>query len=68
MIALVLFACSARVPSVADAGSLHGERPTTPTSAPDFRALNQHGQPRTKEALLGHPTVMWFYPAAATAG
>jgi hypothetical protein len=68
MIGLILLACSARVPSTADAASLHGERPTTPISTPDFQALNQHGQPRTKEALLGHPTVMWFYPAAATAG
>ena len=68
MIALVFFACTARVPTVAAAGSLHGERPASPITTPEFRALNQHGQPRTKEALLGHPTVMWFYPAAATAG
>jgi len=68
MIALVLFACTARLPAVADAASLHGERPAAPIPVPDFKALDQHGQPRTKEALLGHPTVMWFYPAAATAG
>jgi len=68
MIALVLFACNARAPAVAGAVSLHGERPTTPITTPDFQALDQHGQPRTKEALLGHLTVMWFYPAAATAG
>ena len=68
MIALVLFACSARVPSAAAADSLHGERPTAPIPTPEFRALEQHGQPRTKAALLGHPTVMWFYPAAATGG
>ena len=68
MIAWVLFACSTRVPAVAGAASLHGERPTTPISTPEFQALDQHGQPRTKAALLGHPTVMWFDPAAATAG
>ena len=68
MIALVLLACSARIPSVAAAESLHGERPASPIATPEFHALDQHGQPRTKEALLGHPTVMWFYPAAATAG
>jgi cytochrome oxidase Cu insertion factor (SCO1/SenC/PrrC family) len=67
MIALVLFACTSHAPAVA-AGPLHGERPASPISTPDFEARNQHGQPRTKEALLGHPTVMWFYPAAATAG
>ena len=68
MIALVLFACGARVPSAVAADSLHGERPPAPIATPDFQALDQHGQPRTKAALLGHPTVMWFYPAAATAG
>ena len=68
MIALVLFSCTMRAPAVAGAASLHGERPTAPIQTPDFQALDQHGQPRTKQALLGHPTVMWFYPAAATAG
>ncbi len=68
MIALVLFACSSRAPTAAGAVALHGERPTTPVPAPDFHAVNQRGEPRTKDALLGHPTVMWFYPAAATAG
>ena len=68
MIALVLFACGMRAPAVADAASLHGERPAAPIPMPEFQALDQHGEPRTKAALLGHPTVMWFYPAAATAG
>jgi cytochrome oxidase Cu insertion factor (SCO1/SenC/PrrC family) len=68
MIGLVLLACSSRSPAPASAGALHGERPTAPVSVPDFRAQEQHGQPRSKEALLGHPTVLWFYPAAATAG
>ena len=68
MIAWVVLACTARTPAVAAAGALHGERPAAPISTPEFKALDQHGQPRTKAALLGHPTVMWFYPAAATAG
>jgi hypothetical protein len=63
------FACSARVPSaVRRPIRCTASVPTRPSRRPDFRALDQHGQPRTKEALLGHPTVMWFYPAAATAG
>jgi hypothetical protein len=68
MIAALLLACTSRAPAVASAVSLHGVRPTTPVAAPDFHALDQKGQPRTKQDLLGHPTVIWFYPAAATAG
>jgi cytochrome oxidase Cu insertion factor (SCO1/SenC/PrrC family) len=69
MIALVLLACTSKAPtSAAVPVSLHGERPTAPVPLPDFHAVDQHGQPRSKEALLGHPTVLWFYPAAATAG
>jgi cytochrome oxidase Cu insertion factor (SCO1/SenC/PrrC family) len=68
MIALLILACSSKAPTAAGAIALHGERPTTPVAAPDFHAIDQHGQPRTRDALFGHPTVMWFYPAAATAG
>jgi peroxiredoxin len=45
-----------------------GEPPATPVPAPDFAATNMDGAARDREDLLGHPTVMWFYPAAGTAG
>lgn len=46
----------------------HGTVPSDPTAAPTFSVLNQDEQVRTRDDLLGHPTVMWFYPAAATSG
>ena len=34
----------------------------------DFSATNMDGSPRSIEDLIDGPTVMWFYPAAATPG
>ena len=42
--------------------------PDDPIPAPTFSVLNEDEQVRTRDDLLGHPTVMWFYPAAATSG
>lgn len=47
---------------------LHGEIPENPLPLPDFTATAMNGESRTKADLLGHPTVIWFYPAATTAG
>ena len=51
-----------------DWDSLNGDVPTDPVSLPEFAATNMDGSSRSREDVLGHPTVMWFYPAAATAG
>ncbi len=51
-----------------DPSELNGEQPDEPLPAPEFAARNRDGAARDREDLLGHPTVMWFYPAAATAG
>lgn len=51
-----------------DPDALHGTVPDEALPAPDFVATNRDGSARAREDLLGHPTVMWFYPAAATAG
>lgn len=48
--------------------SFHGTRPDEALPAPDFAATNRDGAARDREDLLGGPTVMWFYPAATTAG
>lgn len=48
--------------------SFHGTRPDEALPAPDFTATNRDGAARDREDLLGGPTVMWFYPAATTAG
>lgn len=53
---------------VAGCASSHGVHPAAPVPAPVFSVVNQDGQPRTQQDLLGKPTVLWFYPAAATYG
>lgn len=54
----------------ADGGGadLHGQPPKTPVPAPEFVAINRDGSSRSRENLLGQPTVLWFYPAAGTGG
>jgi cytochrome oxidase Cu insertion factor (SCO1/SenC/PrrC family) len=48
--------------------ALHGTVPSKALAAPTFTATNRDGTTRDRAALLGHPTVMWFYPQAATSG
>ncbi len=48
--------------------SLHGSPPEESIPLPDFSATNRDGTGRGPEDLVGSPTVMWFYPAAATGG
>lgn len=47
---------------------LYGSPPEAALPAPTFRATADDGTARTRDDLLGHPTVMWFYPAATTGG
>ena len=51
-----------------DTDALHGTQPDQALEAPDFTAWNSDGAERSKPDLIGHPTVVWFYPAAATGG
>lgn len=48
--------------------ALNGDVPDAPVAAPEFTAANRDGSSRSREDLLGQPTVMWFYPLAASAG
>ena len=47
---------------------LSGTEPSSPVPVPDFTATNYDGGTRTSTDLVGHPTVVWFFPAAATPG
>lgn len=47
---------------------LHGTAPEEELPLPDFTATNMDGSSRTGVDLVGHPTIVWFYPAAATGG
>jgi len=58
------WACRDDVPD----NQLHGSYPPTELPAPEFTVVNYDGTNRTKADLQGHVTVMWFYPAASTAG
>jgi hypothetical protein len=50
-------------------GGLHGTAPPVNLPPPTLtQVLAMDGTPRTEADLLGHPTVMWFYPAAFTGG
>jgi hypothetical protein len=51
-----------------DPSQLFGTVPESPIAAPDFQAVNEHGELRDRSALLGHPTVMWFFPLSGTPG
>ncbi len=48
--------------------NLNGTPPESPIPLPSFAATNRDGSARSRDDLLGHPTVMWFYPLAASAG
>lgn len=47
---------------------LNGEWATDRVPAPEFVATNRDGTARSRPDLIGHPTVIWFYPAAGTSG
>lgn len=47
---------------------LNGTVPTAPIALPSFVARAQDGTTRTEADLLDKRVVMWFYPAANTAG
>ena len=48
--------------------TLHGTSPDSPVPVPDFSATNRDGTSRGPADLMGHPTALWFYPAAFTGG
>ena len=48
--------------------SYNGCFPDASIPVPEFRAINRDGAARDREELLGHPSVMWFFPAAGTPG
>ncbi|MDP2315781.1 MAG: hypothetical protein Q8P41_22980 [Pseudomonadota bacterium] len=47
---------------------LNGTAPAAAVALPTFSARNQYGEARSEADLVGHPTVLWFYPAAGTYG
>jgi len=48
------------------ADQLHGTAPAQALAVPTFEAINSDGSARSTPDLLGHPTVMWFFPYAGT--
>lgn len=49
-------------------GELSGTVPAKSFACPTFTATNYDETERDRDDLIGHPTVMWFYPLAASAG
>lgn len=65
---LVVLACAGPVGAAAGP-SLHGDRIAEPIEAPDLsRVVSMDGSPRRRDALLGGPTALWFFPSAGTPG
>lgn len=68
-LALWLGACAPTTPvPPSHPTELHGARPAAEVVLPEFAAVNERGEARTKADLVGHPTVLWFFPAAGTPG
>ena len=70
MLALVLVGCKKTVvPPPVDLTVLHGTLLEQPKPmVPAFGATAQDGTPRDVADLMGHATVLWFFPAANTGG
>ncbi len=52
-----------------DTSGLNGEEVDPRLEAISFeKVLASDGSARTQADLMGHPTVIWFYPAAGTYG
>lgn len=48
---------------------LYGTAPATNLPVPEFyEVVANDGTPRSSADLIGHPTILWFYPAALTGG
>lgn len=68
---LVLAGCPKSAPPTPtfDTTQLHGTMLDQPKPMiPSFSATSHDGSPRDVAALMGHPTVIWFFPAANTSG
>ena len=48
--------------------NLNGVAPDQDIPPPVFTAYNYDGNMRSQADLIGHPTVMWFFPFAGTPG
>ena len=47
---------------------LHGQAPPDAVPLPEFVATSHDGSERGPDDLVGHPTVLWFFPFAGTPG
>ena len=68
LLSALVLGCAHPTETSRPAGALIGTLPEAPRPVPEFEVLAQTGEPRTQADLLGHPTVMWFYPMAGTPG
>lgn len=55
-------------PTESEVGELYGTAPAVAKAAPEFNATNRDGSARSREDLIGQPTIIWFFPAAGTYG
>ena len=69
-VVLGMLACVPRGSPEATSGeaAISGTAPTAMLVVPEFVAENFDGSPRSRADLVGHPTIVWFFPAAGTPG
>ena len=51
-----------------DVAKLVGKCADEARKVPSFKALSHDGTTRSDKDLVGHPTVLWFFPVAGTPG
>ncbi|MFT7521623.1 MAG: cytochrome oxidase Cu insertion factor (SCO1/SenC/PrrC family) [Kiritimatiellia bacterium] len=66
LLVLMFVGCASR--SAKPPGEVWGVPATDSEVVPVFSAVNSDGQARDRDHLLGHPTVVWFFPVAGTPG
>lgn len=68
LLSLALACTGKKTPTSDGKSSFYGTIPAEQLALPDFKALNHNGESRGKDDLIGHPTVLWFYPRSGTPG
>jgi len=68
LLSLALACTAKKTPSSDGKQAYFGTTPVEQLALPEFSARNADGTTRGKEDLIGHPTVLWFYPRSGTPG
>ncbi|MFK7930694.1 MAG: hypothetical protein AB8H79_21090 [Myxococcota bacterium] len=69
MCVILMLGCASRTPSTQGTATQASTRSAESESVGVFAGVvNLDGTPRSRDDLMGHPTVVWFFPFAGTPG